>query len=149
MSNVPASSSDRIKALASEKLMRRSNSTGAAFIERSNRRSASGSKGRTQRHSVLPTPSETARNRLSEGSSRQVTPNGYDRRHDKEGVKFVAPDQAPEKARRKVSPVAQQPEASAPREPNGYNKEANGPKTKRRHRLSGFFECLFRKSGTH
>ena len=149
MSNVPASSSDRIKALASEKLVRRSNSTGAAFIERSNRRSASGSKGRTQRHSVLPTPSETARNRLSEGSSRQVTPNGYDRRHDKEGVKFVAPDQAPEKARRKVSPVAQQPEASAPREPNGYNKEANGPKTKRRHRLSGFFECLFRKSGTH
>ena len=149
MSNAPASSSDRVRALASEKLVRRSNSTGAAFIERSNRRSASGSKGRGQRHSVLPTSNETGRSRLSEGSSRQVTPNGYDRRPDKEGVKFVAPDQAPEKPHRKVSPVARQPEASASREPNGHNKESNGPKTKRRHRLSGFFECLFRKSGTH
>lgn len=147
MSNVP-SSSDRIKSLASGKLAKRSNSTGAAFIERSNRR-ASGTKGRAQRHSFL--PHDTTRE-VVPNSGRQETTEGHviaqNRIPEMEGmVRFAAPDSMLEKHRRDAS--TRKPDASVSRGLNGQSTDSSGAKSKRRHRISGFFDCLLRKTGIH
>lgn len=147
MSNAP-SSSDRVKALASGKLAKRSNSTGAAFIERSKRRSASGSKARAQRQSVL-----SANENLHDGgfipeTIQQEPSNTYDG-----ATRFSSPEPStrPNFQRRKSSmrqPAVAEAPAAAGKTSRELDRKAevHGPvKPKRRHRISEFFECIFRK----
>ena len=144
MSNAP-SSSDRVKALASGKLAKRSNSTGAAFIERSKRRSASGPKGRTQRHSALLENEKLHDGGLIPETIQQEPASTYDG-----ATRFASPEPStvPATVQRKSS--GRQPaSAPAPRELNQKTEPLAPAKPKRRHRISGFFECVFRKHGNH
>lgn len=143
MSNAP-SSSDRVKALASGKLARRSNSTGAAFIERSKRRSASGPKGRAQRHSA----NENLHNGGFIPETIQQEPSGqYDG-----AIRFTGPEPstAPNTSfERKNSTHQPAATETAPRVLNEKTERLAPVKPKRRHRISEFFECIFRKHGNH
>lgn len=150
MSNVPLSS-ERLKSLASTRLARRSNSTGAAFIERSNRRS-SGSK-RPQRHSFLP-PNDLSRDGVAglEAIPSESLTNGNGQAqngnsHSESTVKFANPEPTSEKPRRKTSQRVPQPEPTTSRGLDGQNSESGPPatKSKRRHRISGLFDCIFRR----
>ena len=146
MSSVP-SSSDRFKVLASGKLAKRSNSTGAAFIERSNRRSASGNKGRNQRQTVLPT-NENSRDAAFIPETIQQEPADSDTRTNGT-VKFAAPERAmaPNTGFRQTM---RQPTAQSTSRGLVEKTETLAPtKPKRRHRISGFFDCIFRRSGHH
>lgn len=138
-----SSSTDRIKSLASARLAKRSNSTGAAFIERSNRRS-SGSK----RHSFLSTNGVSRDGTGLEAiRSESTTGNGVQNRHFESTVKFVSPTPPSENPRRKASQRAPQPESTS-RGLDGHTSESSppAPKQKRRHRISAFFDCIFRRN---
>ena len=155
MSSMP-SSSDRFKALASGKLARRSNSTGAAFIERSNRRSASGNKGRTQRYSVRSTDENSRDAAFIPETIQQGPADGhaqaFNRGSGTDGtVKFTAT--APEPTTRPNAGfrrTMRQP--AAPSTSRGLSEKTQPlapAKPKRRHRISEFFDCIFRRSGNH
>lgn len=148
MSNVPLSS-ERLKSLASARLAKRSNSTGAAFIERSNRRS-SGSK-RPQRHGFLP-PNDLSRNGVTGleaiPSESLMNGNGHVQNGESEStVKFTNPQPTSEKPRRKASQRVPQTEPTTSRGLDGQTSESSppAPKSKRRHCIRGFFDCILRR----
>jgi hypothetical protein len=143
-------------------LSKRSNSTGAAFMERAKRRSASGLSTRLNRHSMFTTGEHgrdivvsrsrpaSIRQNSSESEepprpvpSRAKTPN---LKPEKENKKHTGPDKdlpastarQGQKSPRKEKPDAPKPEAVD-----------STPKLKRRHRLSTFFNMFSRKHDNH
>ncbi|EAW10564.1 uncharacterized protein ACLA_050360 [Aspergillus clavatus NRRL 1] len=128
-------------------LPRRSKSTGAAFIERSNRRSASASENQPQRHSMLPIAQESDRAvaedpRSSRGlssPSQSVDPRDTGK-----------PDRAIDKPAVSTGRSRKQSTASTEKSNKPLGSQGVDPapsKGKRRHRFSGFFDFFTRKSG--
>jgi hypothetical protein len=137
-------------------LSRRSNSTGAAFMDRAKRRSASGLSTRLNRHSMF-TTGEHGRDivvsRSRPASIRQNSSESEEPSHpvtsrsktpkpkpEKEKPKHTGPEKEPastQKNPRKEKPESPKPEADST------------PKLKRRHRLSTFFNLFSRKHDDH
>ncbi|KAH8428208.1 uncharacterized protein LDX57_005911 [Aspergillus melleus] len=141
--------SDRTFAYGS--LSKRSNSTGAAFIERSNRRASSATL-RPSRHSLLSNPREAAPIGVSEVNALQEEPGSrttrsHPKRPDFENERdFVAPSRKPgiQNGTRKLDASNEKAAKSLNR-----NAEPAPTKGKRRHRFSNIFDFLTRKSGAH
>ncbi|OJK04188.1 hypothetical protein ASPACDRAFT_39805 [Aspergillus aculeatus ATCC 16872] len=144
------------------RLSRRSNSTGAAFIERTNRR-ASGTLGRLNRHSTLSSTREPVQDADANATPTPARQDSSTRRRWSHRRKPEAPDlkQAPDKdidrsqGTRSPRPQPQQPPPPQPDRANGNASPSNNksieptpPKGKRRHRLSSLFDFIIRKS-TH
>ncbi|PWY87609.1 hypothetical protein BO70DRAFT_332639 [Aspergillus heteromorphus CBS 117.55] len=131
-------------------LSKRSNSTGAAFIERTNRR-ASSSNNRLNRHSALATPRERSQDETEttqatparqDSKSRRIWPHS---RKSEDLKRIVPPDQEPDRSR-----GLDNPRASRPVEPSSLEKSQPEPaptKGKRRHRISSLFDFIIRKNG--
>ncbi|PYH92997.1 hypothetical protein BO71DRAFT_9457 [Aspergillus ellipticus CBS 707.79] len=133
-------------------LSKRSNSTGAAFMERTNNRRASGSHSRLNRHSALATPRE----RENDDTSQATTPARQDSKsrrlwsHRKSDIpdlkQIVPPDQEPDRSRgfenhppRAIDTPLEKSQAPEPTPTKG----------KRRHRISSLFDFIIRKNGHH
>ncbi|OOF98126.1 hypothetical protein ASPCADRAFT_205395 [Aspergillus carbonarius ITEM 5010] len=134
-------------------LSRRSNSTGAAFIERTNRR-ASGSHGRLNRHSTLSSPREKRHDEAAEAApARQDSKSRRLWSHRKSDIqdpkKAATPDQKPDRSQAFESHQSHQVETS--RDPGAKSSagESAPTKGKRRHRISSLFDFIIRKTGHH
>ncbi|KAL4960445.1 uncharacterized protein BDV14DRAFT_192939 [Aspergillus stella-maris] len=115
-------------------LSKRSNSTGAAFMQRSNRRNSS-----TNRHSVLPTPRQS----MDEPAElKPIQQNSVRRAWSQRKADDVKPD-----TNGVQSSVPHLKETS--RAMNGQQDSSRQTKGKRRHRLSNLFDFITRKSGHH
>ncbi|GFG01334.1 hypothetical protein IFM5058_00402 [Aspergillus udagawae] len=140
--------SERARSMKYASLPKRSRSTGAAFIERSNRRSASGLETQHSRHSMFPATQELGNTDATEihtagGSSRHkigdfTTSDGPD----------TAPDKSTDTKRRsRKHSTASSEKGSRLLETRAIDSAPS--KGKRRHRLSGFFDFFTKKSGHH
>ncbi|KAJ5972260.1 uncharacterized protein N7479_002178 [Penicillium vulpinum] len=142
----------------SSSFSKRSNSTGAAFMDRAKQRSASGLSTRLNRHSMFTTSGENGRDIVV---SRPPSPQQYSA--DMEDISRIAQSKATERENGKSntgvdrgppasnSRIAQhnsthkkRPESSLP---EALNSTPN--KGKMRHRLSTFFGIFHRKHDTH
>ncbi|RHZ67682.1 hypothetical protein CDV55_107832 [Aspergillus turcosus] len=130
-------------------LPKRSRSTGAAFIERSNRRSASGLETQhNNRHSMFPATRELGNTDATETQ----TARGSSRH--KIGDVMISDDQVTAvdkttdtKRRSRKHSTASSEKASKLLEAKTVDSAPS--KGKRRHRLSGFFDFFTKKSGHH
>ncbi|KAL4937139.1 hypothetical protein BDV06DRAFT_79984 [Aspergillus oleicola] len=117
-------------------LSKRSNSTGAAFMERSNRHNSS-----TNRHSALPTPRQSydEPSELKAVQQNSVRRSWSQRKADREDAKLELnggqPGGAPRSKQESARTLNSQQESSRP------------TKGKRRHRFSNLFDFITRKSG--
>ncbi|KAJ5168350.1 uncharacterized protein N7482_003944 [Penicillium canariense] len=132
-------------------ISKRSNSTGAAFMERAQRRGASGVNNRLNRHSIFTSTGENGRDivvsRPSSLRQNSIEPE-------------VSP-QRPERPKNKINahPVADIPKLSiqpdyGPEYSLGStsdvpSKDSDAEKGKRRHRLGSLFTIFHRKHGAH
>ncbi|RAL17532.1 uncharacterized protein BO97DRAFT_333537 [Aspergillus homomorphus CBS 101889] len=134
---------------------KRSNSTGAAFIERTNRR-ASGTLGRLNRHSTLSSTRETRHDTDANATPAPARQDSKSRKRWSHQRKPEAPDpkQGPDKdlgrSRGIDSPLPQQQQSDKSNGKSSNNKSAEPTpsKGKLRHRLSSLFDFIIRKS-TH
>ncbi|KAL4932261.1 uncharacterized protein BDV17DRAFT_217890 [Aspergillus undulatus] len=119
-------------------LSKRSNSTGAAFIQRSNKRYSS-----TNRHSVLPTPRQSydEHQELKTVQQNSICRSWSQRKADKEDAKL--------KSNGIYSTAAHRSTQEKIQTLNGHQESSRSTKGKRRHRLSNLFDFLTRKSGHH
>ncbi|KAL4891890.1 hypothetical protein BDV59DRAFT_181205 [Aspergillus ambiguus] len=135
--------SDRTLAYGS--LSKRSNSTGAAFIERSNRR-ASGASNRPNRHSMLPQAPDRKASPVSSLAAQETgTPARNGARRQTESA-FVPPGDRPlaknyDSSRQPNEPYEKTSKNTSP------NPEVLPVKAKRRHRFSSWFDFMKRSSG--
>ncbi|KAL2823935.1 hypothetical protein BDW59DRAFT_91322 [Aspergillus cavernicola] len=116
-------------------LSKRSNSTGAAFIERSNRRSSVGN-----RHTILSSPRQSF-----DGSSEPKSACrswSQPRKAEREETNPDLPPTQPKRAQRSKKEALKQQLDSQPESPRPT-------KGKRRHRFSNLFDFLVRKGGHH
>lgn len=128
-------------------LSKRSNSTGAAFMERAKRRSASAASGRPNRHSMFTSTGEHGRDivvsRPPSLRQNSIEPDSSPQR----------PDRVQNQSKSKKSPtnlqLAVQPDGPPRLAPNGVSdmpsKDPELGKSKRRHRLSSLFTIFHRK----
>lgn len=132
------------RTLAYGSLSKRSNSTGAAFIERSNRRTSSATV-RPSRHSLLSNHREAAPNAVAE-SKPLPEDRSLPRRPDENGRHLTNPSRTPD-----LSNGTRQQEASHEKAAKSLNRSAEPAPTKgkRRHRFSSIFDFLTKKSGAH
>ncbi|CAG8194499.1 unnamed protein product [Penicillium olsonii] len=140
-------------------LSKRSNSTGAAFMDRAKRRSASGLSTRVNRHSMFTSSGEIGREivvsrppsiRQSSTESseiRQTVPKEKPTK-TKPHPDILKPTPGPDKD---LPPPRNAPPKSLPKEKAAPHPEGTdaAPKTKRRNRLSSFFGIFHRKHDTH
>ena len=144
-------------------LSKRSNSTGAAFMDRAKRRSASGLSTRLNRHSMFTTGEHGRDIVVSRSRPASIRQNSSESEEPSRPVppRAKTPNSKPEKETTKptTGPDKDLP-ASAPRrgqkshrkeKPEAPNPEAvdSTPKLKRRHRLSTFFNMFSRKHDNH
>lgn len=151
-SYVPSQSTVSDRSTTFGSLSRRSNSTGAAFIERTNRR-ASGSNGRLTRHSTLSSPREQRQDETVEAKpARQDSKSRRlfsHRKSDVQDFKMTAsPDQAIDGSRGYENNQSRQADSFRDK---GIDSPADSApsKGKRRHRISSLFEYIIRKTGHH
>ncbi|GIJ81935.1 hypothetical protein Asppvi_000438 [Aspergillus pseudoviridinutans] len=140
--------SERARSMKYASLPKRSRSTGAAFIERSNRRSASGLETQHNRHSMFPAAHELGNTDATETH----TAGGSSRHKIGDFTTSDGPDTAPDKStdtkrRSRKHSTASSEKASKLLETRAV--ESAPSKGKRRHRLSGFFDFFTKKSGHH
>ncbi|KAL4921724.1 hypothetical protein BDW62DRAFT_115777 [Aspergillus aurantiobrunneus] len=116
---------------------KRSNSTGAAFIERSNRRNSS-----ANRHTVLSSPRQSYDESSEPKHTRQLVcrSRSRQRKADREETKLDSNPTQPKTAHRLKEEGHQTPL-------NGQQESARPTKGKRRHRFSNLFDFLVRKGG--
>ncbi|KAL3479096.1 hypothetical protein BJX99DRAFT_255871 [Aspergillus californicus] len=120
-------------------LSKRSNSTGAAFIERSNRRNST-----SNRHTMLSSPRQSYDGSPEPRPGVQnavCKPWSQPRRAEKEETE---PDSPPTQSKK-----VHRSKKEAPEPFNGQPESPRPTKGKRRHRFSNLFDFLVRKSGNH
>ncbi|KAJ5086554.1 hypothetical protein NUU61_007861 [Penicillium alfredii] len=148
-------------------LSKRSNSTGAAFMDRVKRRSASGTGSRLNRHSMLTGSGEHGRDivvsrptSLRQNSiDPEESPNNTDKTKSKPQAKLDTKNvkQSPEPDRAVAGPHAENRHvrhAQPPRRGDAEPSSSEGPnsgaaKGKRRHRLSSLLAIFSRKNDAH
>ncbi|KAJ5606067.1 hypothetical protein N7510_008848 [Penicillium lagena] len=134
-------------------LSRRSNSTGAAFMERAKRRAASGLNNRLNRNSMIPGPTEHGHNAVVSRSSslRQSSINSVDRA-PWSGRPETGAEINSTASRAMRTPNEKPPEPHTRRQHERSTESTNldvnksTTQSKRRHRLSSFFNVFNRKS---
>ncbi|GES61734.1 hypothetical protein ATEIFO6365_0001024000 [Aspergillus terreus] len=140
---------DRVHAYGS--LTKRSNSTGAAFIERSNRRS-SGAGSRPSRHSMLPLAPERRASPVSTVGTRDfgTSPQNGTRRGTNDtnitrshSVSVQAADRSLSNNHDTSRQLHEHHKKTG--EMSGRNIESEPVKTKRRHRFSGWFDFMTKR----
>ncbi|RAK97620.1 uncharacterized protein BO80DRAFT_188286 [Aspergillus ibericus CBS 121593] len=134
-------------------LSRRSNSTGAAFIERTNRR-ASGSNGRLNRHGTLSSPREQRQDEAEEATpARQDSKSRRLWSHRKSDIqtpkKIATPDHRSNQPQAFENPQSRQVDMSRDLDIKSPAGESVPTKGKRRHRISNLFDFIIRKTGHH
>lgn len=140
-------------------LSRRSNSTGAAFMDRAKRRSASGLSNRLNRHSVF-TAGEQGREIVVSRppSLRQNSAESDDIPQRTDQSKRKSKSQTPAENGKTTSKPDRAPNANTDGQPiqrtessNTHTEapEAHTAKSKRRHRFSSLFTIFHRKQGAH
>ncbi|KAJ5297547.1 hypothetical protein N7508_007796 [Penicillium antarcticum] len=142
-------------------LSKRSNSTGAAFMERAKRRSASGLSTRLNRHSMFTTGEHGRDIVVSRSRPASIRQNSSSSEESSEAPpRSKAPNLKPEKENTTSTGPDKDISASTPRQAQKtYRKEKpeppkpeavdSTPKLKRRHRLSTFFNMFSRKHDNH
>ncbi|KAJ5679337.1 hypothetical protein N7462_007581 [Penicillium macrosclerotiorum] len=132
-------------------LSKRSNSTGAAFMDRAKRRTASGISNRLNRHSMLPNTGENRRDIVVSRppSLRQASVEPEPSSHQPDRSKFSKSEAQPAAATSgSVLNADRTPDFSLDGASDQLSKDSD-VKQKRRHRLSSIFTIFHRKSGTH
>ncbi|KAJ5089595.1 hypothetical protein N7532_008279 [Penicillium argentinense] len=135
-------------------LSKRSNSTGAAFIERAKQRTSSGISNRLNRHSMFTATGENGREIVV-----SRPPSLRQNSNEPEDVP-TQPGQYKKKIKAQLAPETSKPSPSpdgfvdrapaGPCQPLTVNgKDHDAAKTKRRHRFSSLFAIFHRKQGTH
>lgn len=143
-------STEQFESMSPGSLNKRSNSTGAAFLRRSSRQSASGTSGRLNRHSMRSRTRELPRDSASTSTPAQSEYEDHSSRslsheanmENTSATKELdhADDPSHGDAFQTETPV------DSPRHRNTTSSDA---KPKRRHRISGIFDFLTKRSGNH
>ncbi|KAL2819462.1 hypothetical protein BJX63DRAFT_11126 [Aspergillus granulosus] len=117
-------------------LSKRSNSTGAAFIERSNRRNSS-----SNRHSGICSPRQS----YDESAEPKPRQNGSSRPEQRKAEREdIKPDSTPTQSK-----TTRRSKQEGQSQPDGQSESPRPTKGKRRHRFSNLFDFLIRKGGHH
>jgi hypothetical protein len=128
-------------------LSKRSNSTGAAFMDRAKRRSASAASSRLNRHSMFTSTSDNGRDivvsRPPSLRQNSIEPESSLQRPDRLDTK-IKPNPGSENPKLTLRPD-RGPEFSLDGASDAPSKDSEAGKTKRRHRLSSLFTIFHRK----
>ncbi|KAJ5899189.1 hypothetical protein N7495_003933 [Penicillium taxi] len=137
-------------------LSKRSNSSGAAFMERAKQRSTS-TGARLNRHTMVSGPADNGHIVVSRPPSLRQNSTGpeeisqpiHNRSRSSTKTQFIVPDTSKFKVDRASTPPSHHSQARTAEEPKTPEDRPEPAKGKRRHRLSSFFHIFHRKHEVH